>query len=115
MSDPNEAPKGPPESQSPIGWFVFNNRDVMLQLKEPYIGVTYGYMPSKNKEGGVLASPVLSGRLFVMLGDEIRVMLVIRCPIPNSEDFAIISVQPEDVLHCTTIDRKTESNIVTPG
>jgi len=100
-----------PQSE-PIGWSRFHEREVMLQLREPYLGVSYGYMPVVDKDGNVVAIPFLKGMLFVTVGEDASVLLVIRMPVPQSEDFMMITVHPKDVLHCTHIVRAERSPII---
>ena len=67
----------------------------MLQLKEPYIGVTYALQPSIDKEsGGVRAVPVLSGVLHVEPDGNGGIMLVMQMPTGNGSDFAIVTRMP---------------------
>jgi hypothetical protein len=124
MSDPEpatESPEATPAPESESGWLIYHERPVMLQLRQPYIGVTYNaraadgvYRASMNAEGHVRASPILSGVLFVrQSGTPSGVLLILRVPIPETHDFTLIALHPDDVLYCTHI-HQADSRIVTP-
>jgi len=90
--------------ERPSGWFAFNEKPVMLQLREPYIGVTYAMQPSiDSSSGGVRAVPVLSGVLHVEPDGSGGVMLIIQMPTGNGSDFAMVALKPADVVYATHI------------
>jgi len=96
--------------ERPSGYFAFNEKPAMLQLREPYIGCTYAHIPAMNKEGGAIAVPVLSGVLHVEPDGAGGIMLVVEMPTGSGKDFALVAVSPRDVLYCTHIH---QSRIVT--
>jgi hypothetical protein len=98
-----------PEAQR-MGWLRYHGRPVMLQLKEPYYLVTYGYEPDMAKEGGVKAVPFLRGMLSVEPAGDGGAILMMTVPVPNTSDTLLVSVHPKDVLYCTHIN---QSRIVT--
>lgn len=111
MSDEAQTEQGNERvGERPTGWFAFNEKPVMVQLREPYIGCTYGYVPSMDQEGGVRAVPVLSGVLHVEPDGCGGVMLVVQQPTGNGSDFAMVALKPADVVYCTHIH---QSRIVT--
>lgn len=90
--------------ERPSGWFAFNDKPVMVQLREPYIGCSYGYAPSVDKEsGGVRAVPILSGVLHVEPDGNGGIMLVIQMPTGNGNDFCLVAFKPADVVYVTHI------------
>lgn len=124
-TEPAPSPESPegrsaaPDSE--IGWLVYHERSVLLQLREPYVGVTYNarapdgvYRASTNADGHVRASPILSGVLFVRpSGTPAGILLILRVPIPETRDFTLVALHPEDVLYCTHI-HQDDSRIVAP-
>jgi len=104
MSEENatEREKSPQTGDRPSGWFAFADKPVMLQLKEPYIGCSYAYSPSMAKEGGVIATPVLSGVLHVEPNGNGGVMLALQMPM-EGKDFALIGFSPDMIAFCTHI------------
>jgi hypothetical protein len=110
MNDRAEEQTGPSAGERPSGWFAFNEKPVMLQLRDPYIGCTYQYSPAMDKEGGVRAVPILSGILHVEPNGNDGVMLVLKMPTGNGEDFALVAVAPSDIVYATHIH---QSRIVT--
>jgi hypothetical protein len=97
--------------ERPTGWFAFNEKPVMLQLREPYIGCTYAYQATQDESsGGVRAVPVLSGVLHVEPDGCGGVMLVVQMPTGHGSDFAMVALKPADVVYCTHIH---QSRIVT--
>lgn len=97
--------------ERPSGWFAFNEKPVMLQLREPYIGVTYAMQPSMDPSGGgVRAVPVLSGVLHVEPDGNGGVMLVIQMPTGNGNDYSLVALKPADVVFATHIH---QSQIIT--
>lgn len=119
-STPDEPTESTPDLEKSAGWFVFDEKMVQIQVREPYIGVNYSrtvegapYKPTTTPEGAVRATPVLSGTLFVKpSGTPSGLILILRTQIGDSSDFALISIHPEDVLNCTHIH---QSRIVTPA
>jgi hypothetical protein len=96
--------------ERPSGWFNFNEKPVMLQFREPYIGVDYpAYRPTV-KDGGVVAAPVLNGILHVEPDGSGGVMLILERPTGHGGDTLLMAVKPADVVFCTHIN---ESRIVT--
>ena len=90
--------------ERPSGWFAFNDKPVMVQLREPYIGCSYGYAPSVDKEsGGVRAVPILSGVLHVEQDGCGGIMLVIQMPTGNGQDYCLVAFKPADVVFATHI------------
>jgi hypothetical protein len=98
------------DRQPMVGWLRYHGRPVMLQLKEPYYLVTYGYEPDVTKEGGVKAVPFLRGMLSVEPAGDGGAILMMTVPVPKTNDTLLVAVQPKDVLYCTHIN---ESRIVT--
>jgi len=107
-----ETEETPSTQESPqMGWLHFHGKPVMLQLSQAYIGCTYAYSPTIDKEtGGALAVPVLSGQLSVEPDGCGGVMLVLRMMTGNGNDYAIVAVKPQDVVFATHIH---EARIVT--
>ena len=113
MSDEEQQAERQVTGERPSGWFAFQEKPVMIQLREgqPYLGVDYAYELMKDAEsGGVKAVPVLSGVLHVEPDGDGGVMLVLQVPTRVGNDFALIYVRPADVLYCTHIH---QSRIVT--
>lgn len=111
MSGENSEATETPAGERPSGWFVFNEKPVMLQLREPYIGCTYEYAPAMAEDkSGVRAVPVLSGILHVEPNGNGGMMLVLKMPTGNGADFALVTVDPADVVYATHIH---QSRIVT--
>jgi len=91
------------------GWSAFHERQVMLQLREPYLIITHGYEVDMTADGA-RALPVLSGTLFVEPNGSGGVLLVLRRQL-SDKDYLVVAVNPADVLYCTHIHR---SAIVSP-
>lgn len=87
------------------GWSAFHEREVMLQLREPYLVITYSYNVDMTDEGAK-ALPFLSGKLFVEPNGAGGVLLVLRRQLSES-DYLVVAVNPGDVLYCTHIHRST--------
>jgi hypothetical protein len=102
MSDENNAAEqqAPVTGDRPSGWFAFAEKPVMLQLKSPYIGCSYAYQPSMAEEGGVRATPILSGVLHVEPSGNGGIMLALQMPMEGS-DFALIALSPDMIEYCT--------------
>ena len=95
--------------RDPVGWAHFHGKMVMLQFREPYIGVDYRgdiYQPTMAKDGvGVAAIPLFIGILYVEHTLE-GILLIVRRPIAEREA-CVIAVRPDDVLYCTHIQRSS--------
>lgn len=107
-SDTVRAPDGEAVEVPETGWIHFHERTVMLQLREPYIGVEYtgdSYRPSM-ADGGVKATPMLSGVLSVEPNGEGGVMLILRRYI-SGRDQLLWGGFPRDVLYCTHIEQSS--------
>jgi hypothetical protein len=113
LENKDAATEIPPPGERPSGWFAFNERPVMLQLEQPYIGCDYtdhSYGPAMDAEKNVRAVPLLTGILHVEPDGAGGVMLVLQMATGNGNDFALIAVKPKDILYCTHIH---QSRIVT--
>jgi hypothetical protein len=105
------AAESSPTGDRPSGWFAFNEKPVMLQLVEPYIGCTFAYQPTMSEDGsGVRATPVLSGVLYVEPDGNGGIMLAIRMQLEGS-DFCLVAVNPKIIHYCTHLH---QSRIVSP-
>jgi hypothetical protein len=111
MSDEEQQVERQVTGERPSGWFAFQEKPVMIQLREgqPYWGVNPAYEPV-TKNGDIVAVPVLRGILHVEPDGAGGVMLVVQMPTGNGNDFALVTVRPADVLYCTHIH---QSMIVT--
>jgi hypothetical protein len=92
------------------GWTIFNGKPVLLQLREPYVGLEMGtYDPATTPDrSGLRAVGFVKGLLTVERGTRPgEVMLVIRMPIPEPGDVAVIAVDPDNVVHCTHLEMKS--------
>ena len=106
-TDPNAEQAPAPETES--GWMAFNERMVMLQFDQPYIGVNVpSHQPSTDPTGGVRATPILTGTLLVAPNGNGGVMLVLRMQV-SEKDYALVQVKAENVLFCTHVN---ESRII---
>jgi hypothetical protein len=101
------APKPAPRARDAVGWQLFHGKMVMLQFREPYIGVDFRgdtYQPSMSRDGaGVAAIPIFAGVLSVEYTLE-GIVLIVRRRISERES-CVIAVSPADVLYCTHIQR----------
>ena len=112
MSEKNTATAPREESLAgdrPSGWFAFAEQTVLLQLKEPYIAVTYAYQPVM-KDGGVVASPILTGILHVEPSGNGGIMLALQMPMEGN-DYSLIVIGIEMIAYCALIH---QSRVVLP-
>ena len=119
VDDTAALPQQSPAPKDDFGWYAFHERNVLLQLREPYMVVEVApngahelaLAPDKQ---GVQALPFISGTLFVQRsGTPSGLLLVVRVPIRNTTGFGLITMSPEDVLYCTHI--VPPSKIIQPG
>lgn len=113
MTTREEAAETPaPHPRDRSGWSAFHEQECLVQLREPWIGVTMNHRPVMAEDGsGVRATPVLTGMLLVEEGHiPGEMMLILRCAIPESRDYTLITMHPRDVLYCTHV---VQSRIVT--
>lgn len=93
-------------------WYRFDGKPVLLQLKEPWVGVTYPNDPvlQRNKEGevtGVVTVPFLKGICHVHPdGDDVMFVLETTDPNPNARAMAHIGIKREDIAFITHIERR---------
>ena len=112
MSDENTAAAPREETSAgdrPSGWFAFAEQTVLLQLKEAYIAVTYAYQPVM-KDGGVVASPILTGVLHVEPSGNGGVMLALQMPMEGN-DYSLVAINIDMIAYCTLIH---QSRVVLP-
>jgi hypothetical protein len=110
MSDQNEQEES--RTQQIVGWLRYQGKPVMLQLREPYFGVTYQYVPDQAPGGGARAIPFLRGIFTVEPNGTGGMVFIVHMPIGDSKDVAVIALRPEDVLYCTHIERAEQDRIV---
>jgi len=103
-TETQETQETEPEQQPTpqIGWLRFHGKPVMLQLRDgsPYMGVLPNYQFAQTQDGGVKATPMLSGILFVEPNGAGGALLVIQAP-TGPTNTVLITVHPNDVLYCT--------------
>jgi hypothetical protein len=99
-------------------WYQYDGKAVFVQLREPYVGVTYPNMPvTKNGADGpeVVCIPFVRGVLRVKpSGYDDKILLTVRTtdPNPNNGDASVeIVMHAEDVLYVTHIDKKLISSL----
>ena len=98
----NEGNGAPPERHT--GWRAFHQRYVLVQLKEPYVVPTYpSYMPEMVEGGGMKATQSIPGMLFVEPDHQDGFMLILRVNGEREGDFALIAIDPGNVMFCTHI------------
>jgi hypothetical protein len=121
MSDPTNdstvpAPAQPEQDVPPHGWMLFDGQAVVLQLKEPYIGVTYPADVMRNAEGKWQLTPVLRGILRVLPNGDGGLVLMLQIPEPSAGTLTFITVHPADVRYCTHIEKQgpPQQQIITP-
>src|SRR4029077_5594742 len=97
-----------PDEERPLerdtGWTFYHGKQVMLQLREPYVGLKYpSHTPEIAEGGGVRAVPILTGALFVAPGAKPgEVMLMLRYPV-SERDMAVTTVHPDAIDYCTHV------------
>jgi hypothetical protein len=115
-----QSPKQPngaePAPETPIGWLIFDQQLVVIQLKEDYIGVTYPAEVVVNKENAPFRTPLLRGVLRVLPNGEGGILLVLMTADPiNPAGRVHLTIHPADVLHCTAPQKPAEqARIVAP-
>jgi hypothetical protein len=94
-------------------WYKYDGKPVFVQLREPYVGVTYPNAPvMRQTDSGpdVICIPFLRGVLRVRpdaSGSGLLLIVETSDPNPANENCtAEIVLHPEDVLYCTHIDKK---------
>lgn len=92
-------------------WYWFDGKPVLVQLREPWIGVTYPNDPvlTTDKDGkqGVISTPFLKGICHVRPdGDDIMFVLETTDPNPANRAMAFIAVKKEDVAFITHIEQR---------
>lgn len=99
-------------------WYTYSGKPVFVQLREPYVGVTYPNMPiiaHQQTERGMVETavyvPFLRGILHVKSegGPDSRPLLIVETVDPNPDGegaAAFIVIHPEDVLYMTHIEQK---------
>jgi hypothetical protein len=97
------------------GWFEFEGRTVVLQLREPYTGITHPGVPVK-AEGGLAASELLRGILFVRPNGEGGIMIFLAMPDPllEKQTRVYVALHPNDILYCSLTEAVEAPRIVSP-
>ncbi len=103
------------ESSEKSHWYWYDGKPVLLQLREPWVGVTHPNDPvmQRDKEGnivGVVSVPFLKGICRVHPdGNDVMFVLETTDPDPSKNAMAHIGVKREDVAFITYIERKLVS------
>lgn len=93
-------------------WYWFDGKAVLVQLHEPWVGVTYPNDPvlQKDESGkavGVVTVPFLKGICHVHPdGDDVMFVLETTDPNPNARAMAYIAIRRELVAFITHIERR---------
>lgn len=92
-------------------WYYFDGKPVLIQLREPWVGVTFPNDPvlTRDKDGrqGVVSVPFLKGICHVHPdGNDVMFILETTDPNPESNAMAHIGIKREDVAYITHIERR---------
>lgn len=89
-------------------WYYYDGKPVVIQLREPWIGVTYPNDPVRTQDGqGVVSTPFLRGTCHVYPdGNDVMFVLETTDPNPASTAQVIIGIKREDITFITYIERR---------
>lgn len=112
MSDEMKTENGKPAAARRSHWYYFDGKPVLIQLREPWVGVTHPNDPvlqrdAKGEVAGVVSVPFLKGicRVFDD-GDDIMFVLETTDPNPQIQAMAHIGIKKEDIAYITHIEKR---------
>lgn len=97
-----------PGTDDPTGWHIYDGRDVIVQLFEPYIaGVD-------EKEGSPIGTNVLQGTFRITKGSGGNEALLFLLYTRQDSIDTFITLHPSDVKHLTYMEKREPSRVVRP-
>lgn len=113
MSDNEASPMEPTKSSREFRshWYAFDGKAVVVQLHEPWAGVTYPNDPVIKRDAngaisGLVTVPVLKGICHVYPdGNDVMFVLETSDPNPNNNAMVHIGIKRELVAYITYVER----------